>query len=379
VPPQGAGIIGSMAGGSRRSAGKPLPHRAPLTGDRRPRTQPATEQGGSQGHRSLTKAVVDCAYYRAGERQGGTLDVDEAIMALDAEDEGFVWIGLHDPAPQVVEDLGTRFAIPPLAIEDAIHAHQRPKLEIGDHTLSIIFKTARYIDADELVEIGELMLFIGPRFVITVRHGGASPLTGLREDLQAHPDLLHLGPSAVLYAVADRIVDDYAVVLDGLDVDIEQIEAQVFSGATDNPAERIYRLKREVLTFKNAITPLVGPLEQLSQGTIPMLDPGSAEYLSDVRDHLVRDAEQVAGYSELLTSVLHANIAQVSVRDNEDMRKMSAWLAIIAVPTMVFGLYGMNFDSMPELRWAAGYPAVLGLTLTICGGLYGRFKRTGWL
>ncbi len=372
-----------MPGGPRRSTGKPLPHRAPLTGDRRPRSTgrvPVRPHDPGAGRRDLDQAVVDCAFYRGGERHGGTLDVDEAIMALDSDDgEGFVWIGLHDPAPGVVESLGERFAIPPLAVEDAIHAHQRPKLETTETTLSMVFKTARYVDADELVEIGELMVYIGPRFVITIRHGEASPLVGLREDLQAHPDLLHMGPSAVLYAVADRIVDDYAVVLEGLDVDVEQIEAQVFSGDTRNPAERIYRLKREVLAFKRAMTPLVAPMEQLAQGTVALVDPAAAEYFSDVRDHLVRDAEQIAGYSELLTSVLNANIAQVSVRDNEDMRKMSAWLAIIAVPTMVFGLYGMNFDTMPELHWAGGYPLVVLLVLLICGGLYGRFKRTGWL
>jgi magnesium transporter len=367
-----------MPGGSRKAAAQPLPRRAPLTGDHRPAV--ARVPGNSHGHQPLDHAVVDCAFYRDGAREGGQLDVEQAHTVLQtAGDHGFVWIGLHDPAPGAVQALGERFGIPPLAVEDAVHAHQRPKLDVTDETLSIIFKTAAYVDADELVQLGELMLFIGPRFVVTVRHGEASPLAGLREDLEAHPDLLHLGPSAVLYAVADRIVDDYAVVLAGLEVDIEQIEADVFSGTPGNPAERIYRLKREVLAFKNAITPLVAPVQRVVHEGVDVLDPRIAEYMADVRDHLVRDVDQVAGFSELLTSVLNANIAQVSVRDNQDMRKMSAWLAIIAVPTMVFGLYGMNFDAMPELHWSGAYPLVLGTVLAVCGGLYGRFKRSGWL
>ncbi|MCW3015641.1 MAG: corA 2 [Solirubrobacterales bacterium] len=328
----------------------------------------------------LQHAVVDCAYYEDGCRKGGVLDVDEAFLAVEsAGEDGFVWIGLHNPAPEVVEAIGERFGLPPLAVEDAVHAHQRPKLEVFDDILFMVFKTARYVDAEELVEIGELMLFKGPGFVVTVRHGEASPLAGLRTDLEAHPDLLHIGPSAVLYAVADRIVDDYAVVLDGLAVDVDEIEAEVFSGGTGTPAERIYRLKREVLAFKRAIDPLAEPLERLSQGSVGPLDPRTAEYFSDVLDHLLRDAEQVAGLSELLTNVLNANIAQINTRDNQDMRKISAWLAIISVPTMVVGVYGMNFDAMPELRWEAGFPLVITLVLAVCGALYGRFKRAGWL
>ncbi len=328
---------------------------------------------------TLADAVVDCAFYEEGCRQGGRLDVEDALREVEGRADGFVWIGLHDAAPSVVEGLGERFGLPPLAVEDAVHAHQRPKLEVFGEVLFMVFKTARYVDADELVEIGELMLFMGPGYVITVRHGEASPLAGIRADLEAHPDLLQIGPSAVLYAVADRVVDDYAVVLEGLAVDVEQIEDEVFSGGLNNPAERIYRLKREVLEFKRAVTPLMGPLQQLSAGAVGPLDPRTGEYFRDVSDHLLRDAEQVQGFSELLTSVLNANVAQLSIRDNQDMRKISAWLAIIAVPTMIFGIYGMNFDTMPELGWDLGYPLVLAMVLAVCGALYGRFKRAGWL
>lgn len=366
-----------MSEGHRRFA-LPLPRRAPLAGDPR-RSTMTTDGVPALGTMSLADAVVDCAVYEDGCRDGGLWGVEDAVRHIRTRDESFMWIGLHDPRPEVVEALGERFKLPPLAVEDAVHAHQRPKLEVMGDSLFMIFKTARYVDNEELVEIGELMLFMGPGYVITVRHGEASPLTGIREDLEAHPDLLQIGPSAVLYAVADRIVDDYAVVLEGLAIDIEQIEDEVFSGGPDNPAERIYRLKREVLEFKRAITPLCSPLQQLAAGTVRPLDPRTGEYFRDVSDHLLRDAEQALGFSELLTSVLNANVAQLSIRDNQDMRKISAWLAIIAVPTMVFGIYGMNFETMPELGWDLGYPMVLVVVLAVCGALFGRFKRSGWL
>lgn len=363
-----------MSDGHRRFA-IPLPRRTPVVG--RGADDGETPQLGT---RTLAEAVVDCAYYEAGARKGGRLSVGEALHEIDVREGGFVWIGLHDPAPEVVEAVGERFGLPPLAVEDAVHAHQRPKLEVFDDArLSIIFKTTRYIGARELVEVGELMLFLGPEYVVTVRHGDASPLRGIREDLEAHPDILELGPSGVLYAVADRIVDDYAAVLENLSLDIEQIEDQVFSPNVRDPTERVYRLKREILEFQRAVAPLRAPVERLAQGGVGPIDSRSASYFRDVSDHLLRDVEQTQAFSELLTSVLSANVAQLSIRANQDMRKISAWLAVIAVPTMIFGLYGMNFDEMPELRWELGYPLVLGIVIAICGALYGRLKRAGWL
>ncbi|MCW3047391.1 MAG: Mg2 transporter protein CorA family protein, partial [Solirubrobacterales bacterium] len=202
----------------------------------------------------------------------------------------------------------------------------------------------------------------------------------VRHDLERHPDLLGIGPSAVLYAVADRIVDDYGAVIDGIAVDIEEVEAAVFSGTASNAAERIYKLKREVLGFKRAVAPAAGPLHRLArqQEGLPV-DPRTGDYFRDVHDHLVRDAERIAGFDELLTGVLQANLTQVALRDNQDMRRISAWVAIIAVPTMVFGLYGMNFKYMPELKWRIGYPLVVVVVLLICAELYRRFKRSGWL
>jgi magnesium transporter len=334
-----------------------------------------------QGNVHLDQAVVDCALYERGcRRETGPLPLDQAVEALETTDDGFVWIGVHDPSPEAVEAVGRRFHLHPLALEDAIHAHQRPKLEVHGETLFCVLKTARYVDSDELVAVGELMVFVGSNFVVTVRHGEASPLHGVREELEAHPTLLGIGPSAVFYAVCDKVVDDYAVVLDGLEVDISEIEEQVFGGdARENPAQRIYRLKREVIEFKRAMVPLDTPLQKLAEGRVPTLDPRSGEYFTDVRDHVLRDTERVHKIDELLTSALSANLTQLTIRDNQDMRKISAWVAIAAVPTMIFGLHGMNFEHMPELGWRYGYPAVLLVTLVICFALYKRFQRAGWL
>ena len=325
-------------------------------------------------------AVVDCGLYDAGERRGGRIELETALEKAAACDDGFVWIGLHDPSPAVVEAVGRHFELHPLAVEDAVHAHQRAKLELHGDTLFMVMKTARYVDSQELVEIGEVVVFLGRRFVVTVRHGEASPLHNVRLDLEAHPDLLSIGPSSVLYAVADRIVDDYAEVIEGLATDVEEVEAEVFSGEGANPAERIYRLKREVIELRRAVSPLAGPMQRLAdrQTGLP-LDPRTGDYFRDVHDHLVRDIDRVAAFDELLAGALQANLAQLSVRDNQDMRRISAWIAIIAVPTMVFGLYGMNFEHMPELGWTFGYPLVLVVTGLICTLLHRRLKRAGWL
>jgi len=333
-----------------------------------------------KGRSQIDEAVVDCALYEDGCRRSDTLPLDEAIGAIEDTEDGFVWIGVHNPSPEAVEAVGKRFNLHPLAMEDAIHAHQRPKLEFHGDGLFCVLKTARYVDSDELVELGEVMVFVGEKYVVTVRHGDASPLHGVREELEAHPTLLGIGPSAVFYAIIDKIVDDYALVLDGLEVDVSEIEEQVFDGDDrTNPAERIYRLKREVIEFKRGLVPLEAPLLKLAEGRVSMLDPRSAEYFADVRDHLLRDNERIHNIDELLTSVLHANLTQLTMRDNQDMRRISAVVAILAVPTMVFGLYGMNFKHMPELAWTYGYPLILVLTAIACSLLYRKFRAAGWL
>ena len=332
------------------------------------------------GVEDVGSAVVDCGLYDEGHRQGGRVELETALSRADACRDGFVWIGLHDPSPEVVEAVGRRFELHPLAVEDAVHAHQRPKLEVIGDTLFLVIKTARHANSAEPVEIGELMIFAGPRFVVTVRHGEGSPLHDVRLDLEAHPDLLGIGPSSVLYAVTDRVVDDYAEVIERLALEVDAVEAEVFSGTDANPTERIYKLKREVLEFKRAVKPLVEPMHRLAteQAGLP-LDPRTADYFRDVNDHLTRDIERIDAFDELLTGVLQANFAQVAVRDNQDLRKISSWVAIAAVPTMIFGLYGMNFEHMPELEWQYGYPLVLALVLAICLTLHRMLKRSGWL
>ncbi len=328
----------------------------------------------------MRAAVVDCGLYIGGQRSGGMVELETALGQADACEDGFVWIGLHDPSPAVIETVAEHFKLHPLAVEDAVHAHQRAKLDVFGASLFMVLKTARYVDHDELVEIGELMVFLGERFVVVVRHGEGSPLKGVRRNLEAQPELLSIGPSSVLYAIADRIVDDYEAVIEGFAVDVEEIEQQVFSSGAHNPGERIYKLKREVLEFKRAVHPLLGPLERLATNEAGLpLDPRTAPYFRDVQDHLVRDAERIQSFDDLLTSVLHANFTQLQMQDNQDMRRISAVVAILAVPTMVFGLYGMNFDHMPELHYRYGYPLVLAITLLLCLLLYRRFKRSGWL
>jgi len=361
----------------RRDAPRPAGRRS--SGDR-PSGAAAevTVDGASDGE--IGSAVVDCGLYEGGERQGGRIELETALEQASACEDGFVWIGLHDPSPTVVEAVGEHFHLHPLAVEDAVHAHQRAKLDIFGDSLFLVLKTARYVDHEELVEIGEVVVFAGTNFVVTVRHGEGSPLHDVREALEAHPDLLITGPSSVLYAVADRVVDDYAAVIEGFAVDIDEVEAEVFSGATTNPAERIYKLKREVLEFKRAVTPLLAPLQRLIDQHAELdIDPRMTDYFRDVQDHLARDSERIQAFSEVLTGALQANLAQLTVRDNQDLRRISAWVAIIAVPTMVFGMYGMNFEHMPELRWRFGYPLVLAVVVIICFSLYKRFKHSGWL
>jgi magnesium transporter len=230
-----------------------------------------------------------------------------------------------------------------------------------------------------VIELGEVLVFLGDDFLITVRHGEASSLGEVRNTLDAHPERLKHGPSSALHAIMDRVVDDYQPAIEGLDKDIDEVEEQLFSGERINPAERIYRLQREVLSFRKATAPLVEPIDKLARGHYMQIHPEVRDYFRDVNDHLIRIRDQLDAMRDLLSSSLHANLAQVGVRQNEDMRKISAWVAIAAVPTAIAGIYGMNFKHMPELRWELGYPAVIVLMAVICTFLYFRFRRAGWL
>jgi magnesium transporter len=321
--------------------------------------------------------IVDCAAYEQGCRRDGELRLEEAGEAA-REDGAFVWLGLLEPTAEEFESIAREFDLHELAVEDAIKAHQRPKVELYGDTLFVVVKTARYVDSEEVIEIGELMVFVNPGFIITVRHGEGE-LGPVRERIERRPELLRHGPGMALYAIVDQVVDGYEVAAQGVDVDIQEVEREVFSEERDNPAERIYKLEREVLDFYAAVAPLSPAVEEITRGNFEVVPDELLEYFRDVHDHLRRVNGQIAGFRDLLGSALHANLTQVSVQQNEDMRRISAWVAIIAVPTMVAGIYGMNFKHMPELGWRFGYPAVLLLIVTICAFLYRRFKSAGWL
>ncbi|MEU1405156.1 magnesium/cobalt transporter CorA [Streptomyces sp. NPDC005728] len=334
----------------------------------------------------LGSSVVNCVTYQDGVRVPGCTDLVAAVEMVRKSGEGFVWLGLHEPTDSEFAGIAELFDLHPLAVEDAVEAHQRPKLERYGETLFAVFKTVCYVEHEkltatsEVVDTGEIMVFVGEDFVITVRHGRHGSLGPLREELEADPQQLAKGPAAVLHAIADHVVDDYLTVTDAVQADIDQVETDVFSenGARADPG-RIYQLKRELLELKRAVVPLGRPVEDLATRPIRVVDPEIQAYFRDVLDHLMRAKEQIAAFDELLNSILQAHLAQVTVAQNEDMRKITAWAAVIAVPTMVCGVYGMNFDHMPELHWRFGYPLVMGVMAAACLTLYRGFRRNGWL
>jgi magnesium transporter len=329
----------------------------------------------------LDSHIVDCALYVDGVRREGRLPLTGALQAA-RDAGGFVWIGLHEPTTEELSGLSGEFGLHPLAVEDAVNAHQRPKVERYGNSLFVVFKTTRYVEHraltwnSEVVETGEVMLFMGENFVVSVRHGSLGGLAHVRNRLETHPELTRHGPAAVLYAVADAVVDGHVVVGDEVEKDVDEIEAQVFAPRASRDVGGVYQFKREVLEFRRAVVPLAGPLTELRNA--PEMAAFSAE-LRDVDDHLQRVAEQVAGFDELLNALLDSQLARVSVQQNDDMRKISAWVAIAAVPTMLAGIYGMNFDHMPELHWTFGYPLILLVMLTACLSLYRAFRKSGWL
>jgi magnesium transporter len=320
--------------------------------------------------------IVDCAAYEKGRRRQAELSMDRAGEA--AREEGtFVWLGVVEPSEEEFKAVAAEFGLHELAVEDAVRAHQRPKVEAYGDTIHVVVKTARYVDPEEVIELGEISVFAAPDFVITVRHGNAD-LGPVRARLEERPDLLEKGPGAVLYAILDHVVDRYIEAAQGFDDDVREVELQVF-GEGMNPTERIYKLEREVLEFQAATAPLGEALEELCSRNFAVVPEALHEYFRDVEDHLRRVSTRIENFRELLDSALEANLTQVSMRQNEDMRKISAWVAIAAVPTMIAGIYGMNFEHMPELGWRLGYPAVLAVIFTACLYLYWRFKRSGWL
>ena len=325
------------------------------------------------------RMIVDCAIYTAGRRETVEGDISQALdRHRAAGDESFLWIGLHAPTGQEFSLVSEELGLHPLAIEDAVEAHQRPKLERYGDVLFLVLKTLTYSDATSQIETGEINVFVGADFLITVRHGDHNPLGEVRRRVEADTELLKNGPIAVVYAVCDSVVDGYQFISDAVQADITELEAQVFSAGRANLVERIYSLKREVLEFQRAVGPLVPVARDLIGGRLHVPE-GVRPFFRDVADHAMRVNGSVESYSELITSVLNAHLTQVGVRQNEDMRKISAWVAILAAPTMLAGVWGMNFDHMPELKWKYGYAMAVGLMVVVCTVLYRLFRRSGWL
>jgi magnesium transporter len=327
------------------------------------------------------RVIVDAAVYRDGKRDSEVGDLADALRVC-RDGESFLWIGLHEPTLEELERTARELGLHELAVEDAVKAHQRPKLEPFRDSVLVVLRTARYLPDTESVDFGEILMFVGRRFVVVVRHGEASELGSVRKRLESRPDLLRHGPPAVVYGIVDHVVDDYAPVLDGIEDDIEELESEIFSPSGGNPVERIYQLKREVIELNRVATPLLTPLAHVLEsdyasqlGVADELRP----YFRDVHDHLVRVTERVAAARELLTSALEANLAQMNTRQNEDMRKISAWVAIGVVPTLITGIYGMNFEHLPGLARESGPWIALAIMLGVAALLWVFFRRRGWL
>jgi magnesium transporter len=326
--------------------------------------------------------LVDCAIYADGKRVVEPKSLDEFYEASRTRD-GVAWLGLHEPSQDELVECAREFHLHPLAVEDAIHAHQRPKLERYGDALFLVLRSARYVDETETVEFGEIHVFTGPTFVVTIRHGRASELGRVRKGLESRPQLLRRGPMSIVHAIVDRVVDDYVPVVNGIENDIDEIENEVFSGESRQVSRRIYELSREVIEFRRATEPLPDVLARL-------MDESAGEeekrYLRDVQDHAIRVHERAEGFHELLRNILSVNLTletkalnEAGNRQNEEVKRISAWAAILFAPTLVGTIYGMNFEHMPELSWRLGYPMALGMMVAVSAGLYLLFKRRGWI
>jgi magnesium transporter len=337
--------------------------------------------------------LVDSAVYVEGKRVASPASLQETFESLRQHPEGMAWIGLYRPDEPEIQALASEFQLHPLAIEDAIHAHQRPKFERHEDTLFVVLRPARYLDATEEVEFGEVHIFVGPRFVITLRHSEAPEFGSVRDRLEGQPEVLRHGPEGVLYAVLDKVVDGYYPVVAGVHHDIDEIEVEVFSG-DPKVSRRIYELSREVADFLRATRPLTDVVTALRAGFAKYhVEEGLQDQLRDVEDHLIQIIERVDEFRVALRDMLTVNATLVAQRQNEEMRslaeaanvqneevkKISAWAAILFAPTLIGTVYGMNFVHLPELRWIFGYPLAVALMALTCTGLYVLFKRRRWL
>jgi magnesium transporter len=337
--------------------------------------------------------VADCAEYAGGRRTDRAIPV-ERLRSIVQGTTGFVWVDLRQPTADDMRAVSGQLELPELAVEDAVHAHQRPKLDTYGEHLFAVLKPVDTDPADQSLRTSEIAVFVGPRFVVTVRHGDSAVLDRVRAGWEADPGhTAGPAPGAVLHLVADAVVDDYEEVLADLQTAVDDVEEAVFGGDDADHAECIYQLKRRLAELRRVILPLVVPTQRLAAGSIDGIDAALEPYFRDVHDHVLRAAEGVESADRLLSDVLQADQSRLAVRQNEialrqndvaarqneDMRKMSAWAAIALLPTAVAGIYGMNFDNMPELHWRYGYFVVLGGIAAACLGLYRSFRRNGWL
>ncbi|MBO4260104.1 magnesium and cobalt transport protein CorA [Streptomyces griseorubiginosus] len=354
-------------------------------------TAPPPEEGPAE--QAEVASVVQAALYRDGVRISSPATLAETFRELREEPSGMAWIGLARPTDAELLSLAAEFDLHPLSVEDAMEAHQRPKLERYGDTLFVVLRAARYLDAPEEVDFGELHVFVGPDFVITVRHGAAPDLSAVRRRMEETPELLKLGPEAVLYAILDAVVDGYAPVVAGVQNDIDEIETEVFRGDPE-VSRRIYELSREMVEFQRATRPLVGMLHGLIAGFSKYeTDEELQRYLRDVADHVTHISERVDSFRQALTEILTVNatlvtqqqnaemraLAEAGFEQNEEIKKISSWAAILFAPTLVGTIYGMNFTHMPELHWLLGYPFAIGLMGVVCVSLYVIFKHRDWL
>lgn len=322
--------------------------------------------------------VINCAAYANGYRIAH-VKINEIGRLLQQNDK-FVWIGLHEPDEELLAQAQKEFGLHDLAIEDAHRAHQRPKFETYGNTLFIVLRTAQLKEGSNRISFGETHFFVGENFIVTVRHGSTFSYGEVRNRCETTPHLLRKGPSFALYAVMDAIVDQYFPAVSGLSEELERLEEHVFSGKPNRDTiTQIYQLKRELLSLKRAVSPLIDICNRLMRFDLTLIPDETRPYFRDIYDHAVRINEMVDNTRELLTSVLEVNFSLISVAQNEVSKKFAGWAAIIGIPTMIAGIYGMNFKHIPELEWPYSYPLVLLLTVGLCLLLYRRFKQSGWL
>ena len=322
--------------------------------------------------------IINCAAYVDGRRVAD-LDLDHIQAALATPDQ-FVWLGLYEPDQRVMRLVQEQFGLHDLAIEDAIHAHQRPKLEVYEDSLFVVLRTAQLVGESRHLETAETHIFVGRNYIVTVRHGSLQSHVGVRQRCETTPHALARGPGYVLYALMDFVVDQFVPIVVAIEEDVQAIEdAMIDDPTTGNPTIRIYRLKRDLLTLRRQVSPLVEVCNRLMRFDLPNIPDEARPYFRDVYDHIVRVNETIDMQRELLTTALEAHLSLISVTQNEQMKRVTAWAAMIAVPTMIAGVYGMNFANMPELQWAYGYYGSLAVMAAACGVLYFAFKRSGWL